>query len=39
MTSVVFNYVKDGKLRTVVRTVDEASIDELLYKLDQVALT
>lgn len=38
MTNICFTFVKNGKLRTIVRVVDEESISDIEAYIDNIAL-
>lgn len=39
MTTIVFTYLKDGKLRVLTRVINVESVDEVIHVIDQVSLT
>lgn len=38
MTQVTLVYIKDGKQRTMIRVMEEASVDEVIHVLDHLGI-
>lgn len=38
MKSVCLTYVDDGRLRVIVRTIEDQSVEEIIFKLEQLSI-